>query len=172
VRPPLVVPVADLLGRPGARRAVAIEAPLTGLVVTASRVDPQRPVNIDVVLEWVSDGILASGCVLATWVGDCRRCLRPAQGLLEAKVRELFERQPRDGESYRLSSDSIDLAPMTRDALLLDLPLAPLCSPSCAGLCVSCGANLNDGPCPCPTAAGDPRWAALDGLHRNTLHEN
>ena len=54
--------------------------------------------------------------------------------------------------------------PFTRDAVLLELPLAPLCRPDCAGLCPTCGADLNEGPCACPPAEGDPRWAALDAL--------
>jgi uncharacterized protein len=55
------------------------------------------------------------------------------------------------------------LRPLVRDALLLELPLAPLCRPDCRGLCARCGADLNAGPCSC-VADRDPRWGALDAL--------
>ena len=53
--------------------------------------------------------------------------------------------------------------PLVRDAVLLDLPLAPLCSEECLGLCPQCGANWNEGSCGCPPVT-DARWAALDRL--------
>ena len=59
---------------------------------------------------------------------------------------------------------AIDLEPMVRDALLLELPLAPLCNPDCAGLCATCGANHNLTRCECVTSEIDPRWAALRSL--------
>ncbi|HJV09433.1 MAG TPA: DUF177 domain-containing protein, partial [Acidimicrobiales bacterium] len=68
------------------------------------------------------------------------------------------------GESYRLGHDSVDLEPLVREALVLDLPLAPLCEEDCRGLCPTCGADLNLGDCDCPPAETDSRWAALDVL--------
>ena len=53
---------------------------------------------------------------------------------------------------------------MVRDALLLDLPLVPLCRSDCAGLCPTCGANHNAVACDCATDEPDPRWAALRSL--------
>jgi uncharacterized protein len=79
-------------------------------------------------------------------------------------VDELFEAVPLEGETYLLEDDVIDLEPMVRDALLLELPLAPLCRDDCAGLCPTCGANRNDEPCDCAEAEPDPRWAALRSL--------
>ncbi|MCK5688556.1 DUF177 domain-containing protein [Myxococcota bacterium] len=61
---------------------------------------------------------------------------------------------------------TIDLSNFVRDELLLELPLKPLCSESCAGLCSSCGTNLNNGPCSCEPPA-DPRWSALKEIKLN-----
>lgn len=162
---PFVVNVADLVNRPGARRRERVEgrlpAPVT-VVDTTLRSDV--PVVVDTLLEWVSDGLLATGTVEGAWEGPCRRCLRPVQGDLRVGFQELFEAQPRDGETYRLGHDFVDLEPLAREALTLDLPLAPLCEEDCRGLCPTCGADLNAGDCDCPPAAGDPRWAALDAL--------
>ena len=79
-------------------------------------------------------------------------------------VDELFEPHPLEGETYQLDDDVIDLEPLVRDALLLELPLAPLCAPDCAGLCPTCGVNHNLTRCECVTTEIDPRWAALRSL--------
>jgi len=162
---PFVVNVADLVNRPGARRRERVEGRLAGpATVVDSAVRADVPVVVDTLLEWVSDGLLATGWVEGAWEGACRRCLGPAGGLLHVDFQELFEAQPRDGESYRLGHDQVDLEPLAREALTLDLPLAPLCAADCRGLCPTCGADLNAGDCDCPPAPADPRWAALDVL--------
>ena len=160
----LVANVADLLHRPGARRRVVDRGTLDGLRVVASAVAPDAQVTVDATLEWVSDGILATGTVSAPWQAECRRCLGPVRGEAHAQFQELYEPDAREGESYPLQGDRIDLAPLAREALLLELPLAPLCRDDCQGLCPRCGADLNAGACTCPSDSGDPRWAVLDAL--------
>jgi uncharacterized protein len=162
---PFVVNVADLLNRPGARRRERVEGRLAGpITVVDSAIRSDVPVVVDVLLEWVSDGLLATGTIDGAWEGPCRRCLGPVDGALHVDVQELFEATPRDGESYRLGHHTVDLEPLAREALTLDLPLAPLCSADCRGLCATCGADLNAGDCGCPPADADPRWAGLDAL--------
>ena len=159
-----MVNVADLVQRPGARRRERLEGRLGDLRVVDSAVPPDAAVSVEALLEWVTEGVLASGSVSAPWLGDCRRCLGPVVGEVTVDFRELFEQRPREGESYRLGHDSIDMEPLVREALLLDLPLAPLCTPGCRGLCPTCGADLNLGLCGCPPPAADHRWSALDVL--------
>jgi uncharacterized protein len=161
---PFVVNVADLVHRPGARRRELVVGTMGGLQVGDASVPVGAPVSVEALLEWVSDGVLASGETWAPWVGECRRCLRPVGGDLRVSFRELFEEEAREGESYPLRVDHLDLGPLAREALLLDLPLAPLCADDCRGLCPNCGADLNHGDCECATEVGDPRWAALDVL--------
>ena len=162
---PFVVNVADLVNRPGARRRERVEGRLAEPVkVVDTEVRPEVPVVVDTLLEWVSDGLLATGVVVGAWEAPCRRCLKPAQGDLRVDFQELFEAHAREGESYPLRHDSIDLEPLAREALTLDLPLAPLCTEDCRGLCPTCGADLNLGDCDCPPVDADPRWAGLDVL--------
>ena len=163
---PFVVNVADLVSRPAARRREQVEGRLAGgpITVVDSAVRTEVPVAVDALLEWVSDGLLATGTVDGAWEGRCRRCLGPVRGELHVGFQELFEPTPRDGESYPLGHHTVDLEPLAREALTLDLPLAPLCSPDCRGLCPGCGVDLNAGACGCPPAGADPRWAALDAL--------
>ena len=71
---------------------------------------------------------------------------------------------PRDPEAFPIENGQLDLAPMVREEVLLGVPDAPLCRDDCAGICPSCGADLNDGPCGCTTTVRDERWAVLDQL--------
>ncbi len=112
-------------------------------------------------LERVPDGIVVRGTLSTAWASACSRCLEPVGGDISVHVDELFELVPLEGETYQLDEDVIDLEPMVRDALLLELPLAPLCDPDCAGLCATCGVNRNVTACECVTTEIDPRWAAL-----------
>ncbi len=161
---PFVINVADLVNRPGAHRRERVVGTLGDLRVGEASVPADGDVAVDVLLEWVTDGVLASGDTRARWVGDCRRCLGPVGGELRVEFRELFEHQAREGESYPLRNDHLDLAPLAREVLLLDLPLAPLCADDCRGLCPTCGGDLNRGDCGCVTELADPRWEALDVL--------
>jgi uncharacterized protein len=138
---------------------------LPGAAVTGTRVPDGAEVAIDAVLEVASGrSILVTGTVTAPWEGECRRCLGTARGSLAASVRELYEDEPDPEETYKLKGDQLDLEPLVRDAVLLELPQAPLCAEACAGLCPTCGANRNEGACTCVTETTDPRWAALDVL--------
>ncbi len=162
---PFVVNVSDLLNKPGSRRHERVEGRLVGPVtVVDSSIRADVPVTVDAILEWVSDGLLVTGTVTGGWEGPCRRCLGAVRGDSAVDVQELFEARPREGESYPLQHDRIDLEPLAREALTLDLPLAPLCSAGCRGLCATCGADLNQGDCGCPPPGADVRWAALDAL--------
>jgi len=165
---PFTVNVAALVHRPGARRQERVSGPITGLVVLGTAVPEGADVVVDTLLEWVSDGLLATGTARAPWVGECRRCLRPVHGELAVEFCELFEESPREGESYKLRLDAIDLTPLARETILLDLPLAPVCAVDCRGLCPTCGTDLNQQPCSCAESSGDPRWAALDVLRGET----
>ena len=161
---PFLVNVADLAGHPGARRRERVSGTLGALRVVDASVPADSHVVVDTLLEWVSDGVLATGTASAPWVGECRRCLGPVGGELVVEFRELFSGEAEDGEGYPLRGEHIDFAPLAREVVILELPLAPLCAEDCLGLCATCGADLNAGLCSCVPEAGDPRWAALDAL--------
>ena len=160
----LVVNVADLVHRPGARRHERLSSPLGEIRVVDVSIPAGAEVVVDVMLEWVSDGILVTGTVEAPWQADCRRCLEPVKGETTVKVRELFEERFHEGETYPLRHDTVDLGMLAREALLLELPWAPVCAEDCRGLCPDCGADLNRGECRCRPSWRDERWAGLDAL--------
>ena len=140
-----------------------VEGPIADLFVSGSAVPEGGPVLVEVLLEPVGDTVEAVGAVSAAWEGDCGRCLRPATGLATGEVEEVFEPHPVEGETYPLAHGEIDLEPMARETVLLELPQAPLCREDCLGLCPTCGADRNQGDCDCAPPA-DARWAALDQL--------
>jgi len=137
--------------------------------------------GLDLRLESVVEGVLVSGTVSATVTGECVRCLDPVSRHLEVGVQELWTHQGRDAgrpasageeaeetdELPRLDGDLLDLEPVLRDAVVLALPLQPLCRDDCPGLCSECGARLADDPGHQHDAV-DPRWAALEQLPRRT----
>jgi len=159
---PLQVGVSELLRHPGSRRPFVIDADLDGLALSTAEVVPGTPVHVDLVLESLSASVTATGTVSVSWRGDCRRCLEPVEGEAEAEVHaEIFEPHPTEGDTYPLVGEQVDLEPLVRDAVLLALPLAPLCAEGCRG------PAPDDFPTGVPDdeeAPRDPRWAALDDL--------
>ena len=84
------------------------------------------------------------GTVRAPWVGICRRCTVPVSGELCIAVSERFADPPiTDDELYPICDETIDLGPLVRDAIVLELPMAPLCREDCRGLCPHCGSDRN-----------------------------
>lgn len=169
----LVVFIAELQRHPGSRRDEHIEVELDGLEVSSATVADDATIVVDLVIESLSSSIVTDGTISAPWTGACRRCLGPAEGIAVSEVREVFEGRPTEGETYPLAGDHIDLEPMVRDAVLLSLPLAPLCSAGCQGpapervaVVVAAGRDEEDPASERPASGppADPRWAALDDL--------
>lgn len=168
---PFIIPVASLLRVPGTSQPARFEAPFDpdGLYgatsLGAAEVVPGADVAVDLVLTSFLGGIEAKGRLRVEWQALCRRCAKDVTGTLEASVDEQFRpgASPDDEDAYPLVNEEVDLHPLVRDTVVLELPLAPLCEPDCAGLCPTCGADRNVGACGC-RPEGDPRWATLDAL--------
>lgn len=167
---PWLVPITSLRRSLGNRRHEVRSGRIGELRVADSRLPGDAEVEADAVLDSVDGGIEVSATIRARWEGECRRCLKPVGDILVSEVRELYRPRPpgepldQDEETYPLRGEMLDLRPLVRDAILLELPIAPLCRDDCAGLCPQCGADLNEGACSCPPPSGHPRWAALDVL--------
>ncbi len=168
---PFVVPVTSLLRHTGATQEVAFAAPfdpdgsLAATALGAAEVLPGADVEVRLVLTSFLGGVTASGTIVAPWRASCRRCATAVHGVLDVLVAEPFRRgAARDDEdAYPLDDEQVDLTDLVRDAVVLELPLAPLCRKDCAGLCATCGADQNLDPCGCRPER-DPRWATLDAL--------
>ncbi len=157
--------VRDLVGQPGATRHVRVDEPVEGLRTELARVPDDLPLDAELLLESVVEGILASGEVSGTYALTCARCLTPVEQPFRLPVQELFAADPllADADGYPIAEGQIDLEPMIRDAVVLAMPYAPLCRPDCLGICERCGGNRNDGECTCAPEV-DERWAPLATL--------
>jgi uncharacterized protein len=170
-RLPLVLDTRELGRRPGSMRTLSRSVPAPAdLGVDVLGVPEGSALELDLRLESVVEGVLVSGTVTGTVVGECVRCLDPVSQHLTVDVQELWTRgEPADAEDElpRLDGDLLDLEPVLRDAVVLALPLQPLCRDDCPGLCSECGAHLADDPGHWHEVA-DPRWAALQQLAERT----
>lgn len=173
-RAPLVIDTKSLERRPGSMRTLEFEALAPADLGNAmARVPEGSPMAMDLRLESVHEGVLVTGSADVTVTAECSRCLDPMEWDEEVEFSELFAYPATDSRGHvvddpdddselpQLEDDLLDLEPILRDAIVLSLPLAPVCDDSCTGLCSTCGERLSDG----HTHAGsDPRWAALSHL--------
>jgi uncharacterized protein len=165
-RKPLVLDTRELGRRPGSMRVVhrTVPAP-TGFGLDLIGVPEGSPVELDLRLEAVMEGVLVSGGVHAPIAGECARCLEPVTSTIDAEICELFAypgHESDDEDIGRLDGDLIDFEPRLRDAVVLALPLRATCSEDCEGLCATCGERLTDVPDNHSHDDDvDPRWAAL-----------
>ena len=163
------------LGR-GAGRTMQVqrtaEAPAE-LGIEVIGVPHESPIELDLRLESVVEGVLVTGTAEARLAGQCVRCLVDLTDSVVADLQELYvypDKVSDDAESEEelrhLDGDLLDLEPALRDAVVLDLPFQPLCRPDCQGLCPECGTDLNDDPEHAHVAPVDPRWSGLASWSR------
>jgi uncharacterized protein len=167
-RSPLVFNTHELGRRPGSMQTAELTVPAPAdLGVELLGVPKGSPVELDLRLEAVMEGVLATGTAWAQLAGECARCLEGFEDELEVEFQELFvypESDAEEDEASRLVEDHLDLEPVLRDSVVLALPFQPLCSPDCPGLCPECGVRLADEPGHAHEEQVDPRWAALSAL--------
>ncbi len=176
-RAPLVLDTRELGRRPGSMLTLrrTVPAPV-GLALELIGVPAGAELELDLRLESVMEGVLVSGTARAPLTGECGRCLEPVSDAVGVDLQELYAYpdsttdQTDEGVS-RLRGDLLDLEPALRDAVVLALPMTPLCSPDCAGLCPGCGVRLDDAEPGHGHESADPRWAALQDLRADAAGE-
>jgi uncharacterized protein len=161
----------DLASGAGSRRDVEVPVEPITIAGQVYVVLPQRPLaTVD--LSRSASGWFFRLRTSAEAVGPCSRCLEEARIPIDVDARE-FAATGRDADaefdedfdSEYLTADRLDVSSWVRDCVADSLPAVVLCRDECAGICPTCGANLNDGRCDCPREKEiDPRWAALSGL--------
>jgi uncharacterized protein len=168
-----VLDTRELGRRPGSQRQEARQVPAPAeLGIEVLHVPEGSPVEVDLRLEAVMEGVLVTGVATAALEGECVRCLEPIDDEVEVRFQELYVYDDHataddgelDDEVRRLEGDLLDLEPVLRDAVVLALPFQPLCEDDCPGLCTECGARLADDPDHAHEAPIDPRWAGLAAL--------
>lgn len=160
------IDVRDIIGHPGASRKERISGQVDGFGTELAAVAQGEAVAGQLLLESVVEGILASGRLRGTLALRCARCLVGFERPLDLEINELFSIDAvEDDDVYPVGADGwLDPDQMVRDAIGLEMPFAPLCTPGCLGICGRCGGNRNLGECACAEPEDDPRWAALEQL--------
>ncbi len=169
---PLLLNAVELRRQPGSSRQLATSVDPTelGCVSPVPDVGLVGEISIDLTAVSGADDIGVAGSLTMSWSGPCRRCLSDVTRTVAVRVSERFVPSGHPAVDDRVEAateiegDQIDLAPILRDLVVLEIPAAPLCDESCRGWCPQCGANLSLGECGCSAETTDPRWAALDGL--------
>jgi uncharacterized protein len=160
--------VRDLMRQPGEMRERHLEFAVPehfgeGMVA----VREGSVIDVDVKLESLHEGILASGTVVGTADGECSRCLAPVSVPVRVEFAELFGYPADEPFDHQLDGDQLDLEPVVRDAVVLALPFQPECVGGCEDLELGPGISL----IPADAAQekpADPRWAALRGFAAGT----
>lgn len=179
-RSPLVFDTKALGRRPGSMVEVqrVVEAPADfGTEVIA--VHQGQPIELELRLESVVEGVLVTGSAHATATGACVRCLDPVSHTVDARFQELFAYADRaahhrevgadddEADEHQLVDDLFDLEPVLLDAVVPSLPFQPVCREDCPGLCSECGMHLAEDP-EHHHEVIDPRWSALHALTTDT----
>jgi DUF177 domain-containing protein len=158
------IDIRDLLDRPGSARRIHLEEPVPGLETELASVPEDTPLQGELTLEGVVEGIFVHGSVGGRFAMRCARCLKEFEQPFDVAMNELYVREPGPEDDYVLTPElTLDPEPMLRDAVVLEMPFSPMCKPDCLGLCEICGGDRNLGECP-GHVASDPRWATLDVL--------
>jgi DUF177 domain-containing protein len=164
------IDVTDLMGRPGASRIHALHGTLEGLGTEVAVVPEDAPIEGDLLLESVVEGVLVTGRLSGTRHLVCARCLKEFDEPFAVSLAEMFIPEPEEeGDEYPMDpAGFLDPEQMVRDAVGVELPFSPLCKPDCLGLCPVCGGDRNlgqdEGGCEGEHAVPDPRWAELETL--------
>ena len=140
-------------------------------------------IEVDARLDSVTEGILLSADVYAVAKGECIRCLDPVEIVIDRRIQELYNYEPTNERGKRkkkqeesledleiedelmMEGEIMDLETPIRDAVVLSLPINPLCSQDCLGLCPECGGKWAELPEDHAHQAIDARWASLEGLN-------
>ncbi|WP_156766417.1 DUF177 domain-containing protein [Mycobacterium sp. E2327] len=170
---PMTIDITRLGRRPGAMVTLRETVPSPSRIgLDMIAIDRAAPLELDLQVQSVSEGVLVTGTVAAPTVGECSRCLTPVTGRVQVRLTELFaypdsttEATTEEDEVGHIVDDTIDLEQPIIDAVGLELPFAPVCEPDCPGLCPECGVALAAEPGHHHDRI-DPRWSKLADMLR------
>jgi uncharacterized protein len=165
------IDVRELLDRPGTAKRVHVDERVEDMATELAAVRPDAPIEGDLTLESVIEGIFVTGSVGGRLSMRCARCLREFETGFDVDMNELYVRDAGPEDDYVLAEDlTLDPEPMVRDAVVLQMPFSPLCRPDCLGLCSRCGGDRNLDECRCGPEV-DARWSVLEGLFADVLDD-
>jgi uncharacterized protein len=170
---PYTVNVYDLIRRPGAMKEQHLSIPVDEKLGEGLLAVPEgATIDLDLRLESMHEGILASAEATTTATGVCGRCLIDIEQPVQVDFQELFAYPAEEAFDHEVHDDHVDLEPLIRDAVVLSLPFQPVCRPDCPGLDPETGERLADVPDHEPKQIIDPRWSALAAFQASDTTES
>ncbi len=161
------VPVNELTRRPGQMSELELEITLASpMGQGAATVPAGEVIELNLRLESVHEGILATGEVDSTAKAECSRCLEPLNLAVEVDFQELFAYSLEQEDDFLVQDEKIDLEQAITDAVVLSLPFKPVCSEDCLGLCSECGMKMAEDPEHVHQAQIDSRWSELESFRK------
>lgn len=174
----------DLPRRAGEMREYSLDIPAPDRIgIDVIAVLPGEEIHMDMRLESVTQGVLVSAQLSTIADGECMRCLESVEFDIERRIQELYRYEPEKAhtkaqrkrahaeeddldlaEELMMEGDIIDLEAPIRDAIVLSLPINPLCEEDCLGLCPACGVKWTNLPAEHAHQVIDARWSGLAGL--------
>ena len=164
---------------PGARRVVEIDDRL----VLAGQ-EHESHVRGTVGLLRSPGGVWVSAELRTTVISECSRCLESTEQPVRFEMEEEFlptvdistgaavRHTEEEAESFYIdSTHTLDLREAVRQYAAMNLPMKPVCSEVCAGICASCGVNRNERACECDREVRDRRWGPLLGLAKAAVED-
>ncbi len=144
--------------------------------IRSESVKPAAPVQASLKIEKAASEVFIRGVVSGTIELQCSRCLKTFTMDIKSRIEVVYHPAESIGrdEHYELKSDELDMGfykndtletgALLEEQLLLHVPMKPLCSPECKGICPQCGADLNMSQCNCDFSEVDPRLRVLEQL--------
>ena len=161
------IPVHELTRRPGQTTEQRLELAIgTAMGQGAATVEPGKVLQLELRLESIHEGILATGEVSTTATALCSRCLEPLELKVEVDFQELFAYSLEQEDDFLIQDEKINLEQAITDVVVLSLPFKPVCSEDCLGLCSECGLNLSQDPNHVHEASIDSRWSELESFRK------
>lgn len=145
--------------------------------------EPGRELPVKARLKAFKDGesVFISGNINADIIVQCSRCLKEFSSDIDIGVNvtcmpedkaEMDDKRELSVEEFDISyysSDAIDIDSLISEHISVSMPIKPLCSDECKGLCIQCGTNLNERQCYCTQEVIDERWMKLKKLKNERM---
>jgi uncharacterized protein len=168
-----LIDVASILETLGGSLEITDDVTLTSVRVGTETFEPTGDAHADLTVTNTGDAVVVMGEVSLPVSASCARCLKPFDLVIAGEVDGFYVHSgcdsdvPEEQEVEYIDHDNrIDVLPAVIAALVLGAPFAPLHDEDCAGICQECGADLNEGACPCTLDRdrADGPFSALHGL--------
>ena len=145
----------------GGRKNVSLELEFHDIEFVNREVEIKDPIKLDLEIFNTKDSFVVEGKLKAELILSCSRCLQKYSSKVELDISEdVLKSEMEDQEELYLDD-------IIKDNIILSLPMKPLCSEDCKGICPQCGQDLNEGECDCEIETVDPRLAKLKDFYDN-----